>query len=796
MGQTIREVLVSGANARTILVAESLDQSNPLSIEVAAQRAVIISYGHFLASNPVGKEIFETRPELVNWLAIHNPTTGQKLSAAGFDYLYDGVSNVIIDLPGCTPFGEWNVEHFIENSNPGVTDIGPTLVPPLALGFRIKFNSQIYATSITLEADDALMEGNDRTSTTIYGLASLGNNPVIRVLGSGEIALLKVDRDEATPGLSTAAEGDFIGVDIQYAVKGVEVVNRCLIANCGTGIWGFAEPPAQRPFNWAIRDVEIIRHRYLAIDVQGGTGLILDNIYIEGQKVQLTHGAIRVRDSNTVQLRLVNCHQTIHDTAGLVQLHGIDSISLKGTHVENCKPTGDGAVIFDFDRANVIFEDLQIQHCPFDGSNQGLYRLGNAGKDVSSGNTSFSKQVSTIDFGNIMYQGLNHPSASQFPGWVNGLYNLSGWNVFSRTVGATGDYVVNYPEFVPYLIFGLDDSALERNLYQEFKVPGITFTGQYSRAPNPNLLTNGKFDKYVQTQASISGPDTQEIAAGWYISQETGVMSATRILTEANNAQKSLIRVTVDTAGTYQKFFAVLKHPQTYADGNCFLSIRAKAPIGTFLDKISLQINTGVAGSPSTAYLLLLNGTDATLQGTGADEIYSIPFVMPGSGITWDADAYAQVNIFFNTTTPGITTTVDFKWIKLEEGQFRTTALNEPVISPLFGPDVYGYAEGIGAGGYVVQQTSRTTAVTLHAVSGTIELFPEAGTSALKAFHVINSECREHHVIEHSQRKGLNTYSLIFRVEDFGFWVTIKSESGTFVEAVKINFGLKTIANS
>jgi hypothetical protein len=100
-----------------------------------------------------------------------------------------------------------------------------------------------------------------------------------------------------------------------------------------------------------------------------------------------------------------------------------------------------------------------------------------------------------------------------------------------------------------------------------------------------------------------------------------------------------------------------------------------------------------------------------------------------------------------------------------------------------------GYATG--AGGAVSQATSRTTGVTLNAVTGAITLVSAAGSATPASFTVTNSAVAATDVIVLSQKSGTDHYILLVTAVAAGsFQITAYTTGGTTTEAPVINFAV------
>ena len=105
-----------------------------------------------------------------------------------------------------------------------------------------------------------------------------------------------------------------------------------------------------------------------------------------------------------------------------------------------------------------------------------------------------------------------------------------------------------------------------------------------------------------------------------------------------------------------------------------------------------------------------------------------------------------------------------------------------------------GYATG--AGSTVTQGTSRTTGVTINAISGAIILFSAAGTSSYTTFTVTNSTVAATDVIIVNQKSGTDKYeSFVTAVAAGSFNITFSDVSGTTTEQPVFNFAvIKAVA--
>lgn len=100
-----------------------------------------------------------------------------------------------------------------------------------------------------------------------------------------------------------------------------------------------------------------------------------------------------------------------------------------------------------------------------------------------------------------------------------------------------------------------------------------------------------------------------------------------------------------------------------------------------------------------------------------------------------------------------------------------------------------GYATG--AGGAVIQITSRTTGVTLNKTTGAITLFSAAGSAIAATFTVTNSIVVATDVIILNQKSGTDLYDLMVTAVAAGsFNLTFRTTGGTTTETPVFNFAV------
>jgi len=96
-----------------------------------------------------------------------------------------------------------------------------------------------------------------------------------------------------------------------------------------------------------------------------------------------------------------------------------------------------------------------------------------------------------------------------------------------------------------------------------------------------------------------------------------------------------------------------------------------------------------------------------------------------------------------------------------------------------------------GAGSTVTQLTSRSTSVTINAITGAITLFSAAGTSSYTSFTVTNNKVAATDVIIVNQKSGTDLYNVfVTNVSAGSFQVTFNDVSGTTTEQPVFNFAV------
>lgn len=102
-----------------------------------------------------------------------------------------------------------------------------------------------------------------------------------------------------------------------------------------------------------------------------------------------------------------------------------------------------------------------------------------------------------------------------------------------------------------------------------------------------------------------------------------------------------------------------------------------------------------------------------------------------------------------------------------------------------------GVGYGVGAGGTVTQDTSRTTGVLLNKACGQITLFSAAGSASWQSFTVTNSAVATADTVIVSQDSGTDKYMIhVTAVGAGSFEITYATTGGTTTEQPVFNFSV------
>jgi hypothetical protein len=194
-------------------------------------------------------------------------------------------------------------------------------------------------------------------------------------------------------------------------------------------------------------------------------------------------------------------------------------------------------------------------------------------------------------------------------------------------------------------------------------------------------------------------------------------------------------------------------------------------PAGTLATgTITLPLNTGVPDGTTVLITTSQEITSLTIALNGATALYG--------GVTKLVAGTATAIRFYQPTN---------SWYQISSAIGSTLTLTGLIASS--GTAGIGYATG--AGGTVIQGTSRTTGVTLNKTTGAITLFSAAGSATAATFTVTNSTVAATDVIILNQKSGTDLYDLMVTAVGTGsFNITFRTTGGTTTEQPVFNFAV------
>jgi hypothetical protein len=245
-----------------------------------------------------------------------------------------------------------------------------------------------------------------------------------------------------------------------------------------------------------------------------------------------------------------------------------------------------------------------------------------------------------------------------------------------------------------------------------------------------------------QTATRAYNADTSSSSSAGYIAQQGGVIA--NFLADGN-AELNL--------GTQTAHPVIIK-----SDNNDHVYLTPTGLVGIGIATPSAKLNVQDSSSGDVVRITQL-GTGAPFR-VEDEATDTTPFLIDGSGLV------------------GVGTDAPLHKLHVVGGIRSTTAT-----------DGIGYATG--AGGTVVQGTSRTTAVTIDKVCGSIEMFSTTGSTTAATFTVNNSTVAISDTIIINQRSGTNLYDLMVTAVAAGsFNITFRTTGGTATDAPIINFAV------
>jgi len=212
---------------------------------------------------------------------------------------------------------------------------------------------------------------------------------------------------------------------------------------------------------------------------------------------------------------------------------------------------------------------------------------------------------------------------------------------------------------------------------------------------------------------------------------------------------------------------------------------------GSLVFATSPTLVTPALGTPSA-----LVGTNIT--GTAAG--------LTAGNVTTNANLTGAITSVGNATSLGSFTSANLASALTDEtGTGANVFANTPtLVTPVIGAatgtslavtgavrssGTAGVGYSTGAGGVVIQGTSRTTGVTINKITGQITLFAAAGTTAATTFTVTNSTVNTTDAIILTQHTGTDLYDLMVTKTTLGsFDITFRTTGGTTTEQPIFNF--------
>jgi len=214
---------------------------------------------------------------------------------------------------------------------------------------------------------------------------------------------------------------------------------------------------------------------------------------------------------------------------------------------------------------------------------------------------------------------------------------------------------------------------------------------------------------------------------------------------------------------------------------------------GSLVFATSPTLVTPALGTPSA-----LVGTNIT--GTAAG--------LTAGNVTTNANLTGAITSVGNATSLGSFTSANLASALTDEtGTGANVFANTPtLVTPVIGAatgtslavtgalrssGTAGVGYSTGAGGVVIQGTSRTTGVTINKLTGQITLFSAAGTTSATTFTVTNSTVNTTDAIILTQHTGTDLYNLMVTKTTLGsFDITFRTTGGTTTEQPIFNFAV------
>jgi hypothetical protein len=272
---------------------------------------------------------------------------------------------------------------------------------------------------------------------------------------------------------------------------------------------------------------------------------------------------------------------------------------------------------------------------------------------------------------------------------------------------------------------------------------------------------------------------------GGVTSLAAGTATAIRFY-QPTNSWYQINAETVYAAGI-QTFLA------TPSSANLRAAMTDETGTGSLVFATSPTLVTPALGTPSA-----LVGTNIT--GTAAG--------LTAGNVTTNANLTGAITSVGNATSLGSFTSANLASALTDEtGTGANVFANTPtLVTPVIGAatgtslavtgslrssGTAGVGYSTGAGGVVIQGTSRTTGVTINKITGQITLFSAAGTTSATTFTVTNSTVNTTDAIILTQHTGTDLYDLMVTKTTLGsFDITFRTTGGTTTEQPIFNFAV------
>jgi hypothetical protein len=321
----------------------------------------------------------------------------------------------------------------------------------------------------------------------------------------------------------------------------------------------------------------------------------------------------------------------------------------------------------------------------------------------------------------------------------------------------------------------------------------------------------------------------------WMLLQPAGTLTSGTITLPLNTGVPDGTTVLITTTQEITSLTIALNGATALYGGVTFLSAGTATAIRFYQPTNSwYQINADAVYAAGIQ-AFLANPTSANLRAAMTDETgtgslvfatsptlvtpaLGTPSALVGTNITGTAAGLTAGNVTTNANLTGAITSVgnatslgSFTSANLasaltdETGTGANVFANTPtLVTPVIGvatgtslavtgalrsSGTAGVGYSTGAGGVVIQGTSRTTGVTINKITGQITLFSAAGTTAATTFTVTNSTVNTTDAIILTQHTGTDLYDLMVTKTTLGsFDITFRTTGGTTTEQPIFNF--------